>query len=50
MSFATLFAVGGAVLFGILFLALLGLYIHDRWVSKDNILRNFPVIGPSVAS
>jgi glutamate synthase (ferredoxin) len=45
MSFATLFAVGGAVLFGILFLALLGLYIHDRWVSKDNILRNFPVIG-----
>ena len=21
------------------------LYIHDRWFSKDNILRNFPVFG-----
>src|SRR5687768_8304857 len=30
----TLFAVG-----------VVALYIHDRWVSKDNILRNFPVLG-----
>lgn len=24
---------------------LAGLFIYDRWISKDNILRNFPVIG-----
>jgi glutamate synthase (ferredoxin) len=24
---------------------LLCVYIHDRWISKDNILRNYPIIG-----
>jgi glutamate synthase (ferredoxin) len=45
MATATLFALAGAALFAILLLALLGLYVHDRWISKDNILRNFPVVG-----
>ena len=45
MSLPSVFALVGAGLFGILLLALAGLFIHDRWVSKDNILRNFPVIG-----
>ena len=25
--------------------ALLGLFIHDRWISKDNVIRNFPIVG-----
>jgi len=45
MSLPSLFALVGAGLFGVLLLALAGLYIHDRWISKDNILRNFPVLG-----
>src|SRR5262245_32170925 len=45
MTAATLFTLIGAGLLGLLVLALLGLYIHDRWISKDNILRNFPVVG-----
>jgi glutamate synthase (ferredoxin) len=32
--------IGAACLLG-----LLALYIHDRWISRDNILRNFPIIG-----
>ena len=43
MSLASLLTLAGAALFGLLLLAVLGLYIHDRWISKDNILRNFPV-------
>lgn len=30
---------------GLILATFAGLYIHDRWISKDNILRNFPVIG-----
>jgi glutamate synthase domain-containing protein 2 len=45
MSVPTIFAFAGAGLFGILLLGLVGLYIHDRWISRDNILRNFPVVG-----
>ncbi len=30
--------VGGLVLLGVLF-------VYDRWISKDNIIRNFPIIG-----
>ena len=45
MSLPSLFALAGAALFGLLLVAVAGLYIHDRWISKDNILRNFPVIG-----
>ena len=45
MGIGTILALAGAALFAALLLALLGLYIHDRWISKDNILRNFPVLG-----
>lgn len=31
--------------FTLLAACIVGLYIHDRWFSKDNILRNFPVLG-----
>ena len=24
---------------------LVGLFIHDRWISKDNVIRNFPIVG-----
>jgi glutamate synthase (ferredoxin) len=34
---------GGIVV--LLLIGVIGLYIHDRWISKDNILRNFPVVG-----
>ena len=30
---------------GCLGLGLFGLFIHDRYISKDNILRNFPIVG-----
>ena len=30
---------------GLLLIALLALYIHDRWFSSDNIVRNYPVSG-----
>ena len=43
-GFLTPGTIAGA-LFGLLLIALAGLYIHDRWISKDNILRNFPVLG-----
>jgi hypothetical protein len=33
------------VIASLLMEGLIGLYIHDRWISKDNILRNFPVVG-----
>src|SRR6185503_14905278 len=45
MSLPTLFAIAGAALFALLLAAVIGLWIHDRWISKDNILRNFPVFG-----
>jgi glutamate synthase (ferredoxin) len=45
MNAATLFTLIGAGLLGLLILALAGLYVHDRWISKDNVLRNFPVLG-----
>ena len=25
--------------------ALVALFIHDRWISKDSIIRNFPIVG-----
>jgi len=45
MTLPSVFALAGAGLFALLLLGLAGLYIHDRWISKDNILRNFPVLG-----
>jgi len=45
MSVATALTLAGAAIFALLLLALAGLFIHDRWISKDNILRNFPVVG-----
>src|SRR5437016_5330572 len=45
MGLPTMFALAGAALFALLLLAVVALYIHDRWISKDNILRNFPVLG-----
>jgi glutamate synthase (ferredoxin) len=36
-----------AIAGGVLLAALAALYIHDRWISHDPILRNFPVIGRS---
>ena len=30
---------------GLVILFLVGLFIHDRWISHDNILRNYPVVG-----
>ncbi len=30
---------------GLLVVGLLALYIHDRWMSSDNIIRNYPVSG-----
>src|SRR5204863_3653863 len=30
---------------GLLVAAFLALWLHDRYVSKDNILRNYPVFG-----
>ncbi len=36
----TLWITGGALL-----AAILGLYVHDRWISKDNIIRNYPIFG-----
>src|SRR3954465_2381938 len=45
MSVPTLLTGIGAGLFGLLLLSLAALYVHDRWVSRDSILRNFPVVG-----
>jgi len=36
---------GLAIAGGVLLVALLALFIHDRWISKDNILRNYPIVG-----
>ncbi len=33
------------IIIGIIFGFLALVFIYDRWISKDNILRNFPVIG-----
>jgi glutamate synthase (ferredoxin) len=45
MGFAIglLFGVGGVV--GLFVTAFVVVWIHDRYVSKDNILRNYPVFG-----
>src|SRR5579862_6797958 len=45
MTFLTAAAVAAAALLGILLAAFVALWIHDRYVSRDNILRNFPVFG-----
>src|SRR5262245_17066032 len=45
MSLPTIFALAGGAIFAILLVALVALFIHDRWISKDNILRNFPIFG-----
>ena len=34
---------GIAALAVVAFLALV--FVHDRWISKDNIIRNFPIVG-----
>jgi glutamate synthase domain-containing protein 2 len=39
------FAVAGAAIVALCVAGLLGVYIHDRFISRDNILRNFPVVG-----
>ena len=39
------FALAGAALVAVILVGLIGIYIHDRWYSRDNILRNFPVVG-----
>ena len=38
--FTTLAAISGVVV-----VLLIALFIHDRWISHDNVLRNFPVLG-----
>ncbi len=32
-------------LLGVVALLLGALFVHDRWISRDNVLRNFPVVG-----
>jgi glutamate synthase (ferredoxin) len=34
-----------AITGGVIVLFLIGLFIHDRWISHDNILRNYPIFG-----
>src|SRR5262245_34251889 len=36
---------GLAIAGGILIFGLAVLFVHDRWISTDNILRNYPVVG-----
>jgi glutamate synthase (ferredoxin) len=45
MTFFTAAGVVGVALLGLLLASFVALLIHDRYVSKDNILRNFPVFG-----
>ncbi|MBI3855619.1 MAG: FMN-binding glutamate synthase family protein [Planctomycetes bacterium] len=45
MSVPAIIGFAAAAVAGLLLAGLVALYIHDRWISKDNILRNFPVIG-----
>src|SRR5262245_43441255 len=40
---------GAAVVVTLFVPAFVGLWLHDRYVSKDNILRNYPVFGRSRA-
>lgn len=35
----------GVILGIVAFVAFTALFIYDRWYSKDNILRNFPIVG-----
>ncbi len=37
--------IGLGIAAGVLLAALLALYVHDRWISHDNVLRNYPVVG-----
>ena len=32
-------------LLGLVVVLLAALFVHDRWISRDNVLRNFPVVG-----
>src|SRR5262245_56487684 len=34
-----------SLVIGLLLLAIAALFVHDRWFSHDNIIRNYPVVG-----
>src|SRR5947207_13943577 len=33
------------IVVGVVAILLIALFIHDRWISHDNVLRNFPILG-----